>query len=82
MSMQFSRRTDWNTEVNPLETARQQRRQSGLPMSDLTASNPTRCGFHYPDDLLLSLTDLAVFDYDPNPKGSLAAREAVCRYYA
>ena len=80
--MQFSRRTDWNIEVNPLEAARQQRRQAGLSIADLTASNPTRSGFHYPDELLVSLTAPSAFDYDPNPKGSLAAREAVCRYYA
>ena len=80
--MPFSRRTDWNVEVNLLESARLERRQAGLPIADLTASNPTRCGFHYPDDLLLSLTDPDAFDYDPNPRGSLAAREAVCRYYA
>jgi alanine-synthesizing transaminase len=80
--MQFSRRTDWNIEVNPLEAARQQRRQAGLSIADLTASNPTRCGFHYPDELLASLADPSAFDYDPNPRGSFAAREAVCRYYA
>lgn len=68
--------------MNLLESARLERRQAGLPIADLTASNPTRCGFHYPDDLLLSLTDPDAFDYDPNPRGSLAAREAVCRYYA
>jgi aspartate/methionine/tyrosine aminotransferase len=82
MSMPFSQRTDWNVEVNPLEAARLERRQAGLPIADLTASNPTRCGFHYPDDLLLSLTNPSAFDYDPNPRGSLAVREAVCRYYA
>jgi aspartate/methionine/tyrosine aminotransferase len=80
--MKFSRRTDWNVEVNLLEAARQQRRQAGLSIADLTASNPTRCGFHYPDELLASLTDPSAFDYDPNPRGNLAAREAVCRYYA
>jgi len=31
--------------------------------------------------LLAPLTDAAACDYDPNPKGSLRAREAVCLYY-
>jgi len=56
--------------------------QAGLPVADLTASNPTRCGFVYDADLLAALTDAQAVDYDPQPKGLLPAREAVCRYYA
>ena len=62
--------------------ALRERLAAGLPVADLTASNPTRCGFRYPEDLLAPLMDLEALDYDPNPKGSLRAREAVCRYYA
>jgi aspartate/methionine/tyrosine aminotransferase len=80
--MQFSRRTDWNTEESDLARAHRERVRAGLPIADLTASNPTRCGFAYPADLLAPLSDPAAFDYDPDPKGSLRAREAVCRYYA
>jgi alanine-synthesizing transaminase len=53
-----------------------------LPIADLTASNPTRCGFEYDPELLEALTDSTALDYDPQPKGSLRAREAVCGYYA
>jgi len=56
--------------------------QAGLTVADLTASNPTRCGFVYDADLLAALTDGQAVDYDPQPKGLLCAREAVCRYYA
>jgi len=56
--------------------------QAGLPVADLTASNPTRCEFVYDADLLAALTDAQAVDYDPQPKGLLRAREAVCRYYA
>ena len=56
--------------------------QAGLPIADLTASNPTRCGFEYPADLLEALTDPRALDYDPRPKGILSARLAVCAYYA
>ena len=80
--MKFSKRTEWNTDESELAKAHRERLAAGLPVADLTASNPTRCGFEYPADLLLPLSDLAALDYDPDPKGSLRARKAVCRYYA
>jgi aspartate/methionine/tyrosine aminotransferase len=80
--MRFSERTGWNTEESELARAHRLRREAGLPIADLTASNPTRCGFKYPDSLLDALTDARALDYDPQPRGLLAAREAVCRYYA
>ena len=79
--MRFSVRTNWNTEESELARALRQRREAGLPVSDLTASNPTRCGFQYPESLLESLSDPRALDYDPDPRGSLPAREAVCAYY-
>lgn len=79
--MPFSHRTQWNIEPNALESTRQDRLVSGLPLADLTASNPTRCNFAYPSDLLTPLTHPAAFDYDPNPRGRLEARQAVARYY-
>ncbi|MGB6745241.1 MAG: aminotransferase class I/II-fold pyridoxal phosphate-dependent enzyme, partial [Terracidiphilus sp.] len=80
--MRFSQRTDWNTEESELARAHRLRLRTGLPIADLTASNPTRCGFTYPDSLLQPLADPRALDYDPQPKGSLAARQAVCAYYA
>jgi len=80
--MRFSRRTDWNTEENELARAHRLRAQAGLPIADLTASNPTRCGFQYSPDLLAALADPQALDYDPQPRGSLRGREAVCGYYA
>ncbi len=53
-----------------------------MPIADLTASNPTRCGFEYPADLLGVLGDRGALAYDPQPRGLLVAREAVCAYYA
>jgi aspartate/methionine/tyrosine aminotransferase len=79
--MRFSRRTDWNTEESDLARAHRLRAEAGLPIADLTASNPTRCGFKYSPDLLAALTDPQALDYDPQPRGSLRGREAVCRYY-
>src|SRR6185312_13127926 len=80
--MRFSSRTNWNTEESELARAHRLRMQAGLPIADLTASNPTRCGFEYPPDLLEALTDPRALDYDPHPKGMLGARQAVCSYYA
>ncbi len=80
--MRFSDRTGWNTEESELARAHRLRRQAGLPIADLTASNPTRCGFVYPASLLDALADRRALDYDPQPAGLLAARQAVCEYYA
>src|ERR1700678_3240947 len=80
--MRFSKRPTWNTEQSTLAHAPRMRVQAGLPIADLTASNPTRCGFAYSPELLAALTDPQALDYDPQPKGSLRAREALCAYYA
>jgi len=80
--MRFSSRTGWNTEESELARAHRLRRQAGLPIADLMASNPTRCGFVYPASLLDELGDRRALDYDPQPAGLLAARQAVCEYYA
>jgi alanine-synthesizing transaminase len=80
--MTFSKRTEWNTEESVLARAHRERVQAGLPVADLTASNPTRCGFAYDGKLLAALTDPQVLDYDPQPRGLLRARQAVCDYYA
>ncbi|HWE84585.1 MAG TPA: pyridoxal phosphate-dependent aminotransferase [Terracidiphilus sp.] len=80
--MKFSQRTNWNTEESALARAHRARVDAALPIADLTASNPTRCGFQYDPDLLAALANPAALDYDPQPRGLLAAREAVCAYYA
>jgi len=80
--MQFSQRTNWNTEESELARAHRLRLEAGLPVADLTASNPTRCGFEYSAALLEALRDPRALEYDPQPRGLLAAREAVCAYYA
>jgi alanine-synthesizing transaminase len=80
--MRFSQRTDWNTEESELARAHRLRAAAGEPIADLTASNPTRCDFAYDPGLLAALADARALDYDPQPRGLLAAREAVCSYYA
>jgi len=80
--MTFSRRTKWNTEETALARAHREHVRAGLPLADLTASNPTRCGFRYDANLLAALTDPQALVYDPQPRGLLRTREAVAAYYA
>ncbi len=80
--MRFSQRTNWNTAESDLAAAHRERLAAGLPVADLTASNPTRCGFDYGADFLAPLGDKRALDYDPQPLGLREAREAVCAYYA
>ena len=78
--MRFAQRTNWNTDENDLARAHRERLALGLPIADLTVSNPTRCGFRY-EGILAALGDARSLDYDPQPRGLAAAREAVCAYY-
>lgn len=80
--MRFSKRTEWNTAESELARAHRLRLREGLPVADLTASNPTQCGFAYDADLLAALMDVQALNYDPQPLGLLSARDAVCAYYA
>ena len=78
----FSTRTNWPLSRNPFTLALDELRVCGVPILDLTASNPTQCGFHYDDGAILSaFQNPATLSYDPQPKGTLAARCEVARYY-
>lgn len=78
----FSRRTDWKLAPNRLTEAIEEARASDRPFIDLTISNPTRAGINYDRTAILdSLRNEASLDYDPQPKGLLAACEAVADYY-
>jgi aspartate/methionine/tyrosine aminotransferase len=79
----FASRTDWRLETNRLTWALEEHRRSGKELLDLTASNPTTCGFAYPErEILAALGDPRALVYHPESKGLLEAREAVARYYA
>lgn len=85
--MRFSARTGWDLEVTEWARLLAQLRRhpaAGSPrLLDLTASNPTRCGFDYPaEPMLAPLATSSSLLYDPDPKGMLSAREAVAKYYA
>ena len=57
-------------------------KQRGEAFIDLTESNPTRVGLHYPADLLTPLASPAALAYDPEPLGLRSAREAVSADFA
>ncbi len=81
--MRFSSRTAWDLAETGLARALRERRSSGREVLDLTASNPTQCGFAYDEaGILAALGDRTALVYDPDPRGMRLAREAVVRYYA
>lgn len=79
----FASRTNWRLETNRLARALEEHRRSGKELLDLTASNPTTCGFVYPErEILAALADPRGLVYRPESKGLREAREAVAEYYA
>jgi alanine-synthesizing transaminase len=79
----FADRTNWDLTPNALSVALAAYRASGKPLLDLTASNPTECGFVYDSEAILAaLANPAALHYEPDPRGLLSARESVSRYYA
>jgi len=78
----FSKRTAWKLEENAFTKALRRVRESGKPIFDLTASNPTTCDFDYDETAILdALRSSAALRYDPDPKGVPAARDAIAQYY-
>jgi alanine-synthesizing transaminase len=78
----FSSRFHWDPTPNRITRLLHEKRRAGSHILDLTESNPTHAGFLYPKEIVEALADPRALRYDPQPSGSLAAREAVCRYYA
>jgi len=79
----FAERTAWNLTANRLSEALARFRESGEKLLDLTASNPTECGFQYDGaSILKALITPIVLKYHPDPRGLRTARKAVNEYYA
>ena len=80
--MKFAKRTDWPLSSNRITVAMEDLRRDGAAVLDLTESNPTRCGFAFPNEMILkSLGNEDNLRYEPLPQGSVRAREAVGGYY-
>jgi aspartate/methionine/tyrosine aminotransferase len=78
----FSSRFHWDAKPNRLTQILARRHAEDAPVIDLTQSNPTQAGFRYPLDVTRAFDDSSMLSYEPSPRGSLAAREAVSAYYA
>jgi aspartate/methionine/tyrosine aminotransferase len=79
----FTARTNWNLQTNRFAQALENHRRAGKALLDLTASNPTTCGFAYPaEEILSALADPRALEYSPESKGLRSAREAVAMYYS
>jgi len=82
MKTTFSKRIHWELEENDLAQALARKRSAGIPVLDLTESNPTRAGLIYPSaEIRKSFDDEALLEYVPDPRGGKAARKAVSDYY-
>jgi aspartate/methionine/tyrosine aminotransferase len=79
----FAERTNWSLMPNRLSNALEERRARGLSVLDLTASNPTTCGFKYDGEAILrALANPAALTYSPDARGLETARRGVAGYYA
>ena len=76
----FSSRVPACRTVNRLSQAHARLRAQGVDVTDLTESNPTRVGLHYPPGLLDAFASPAGLRYEPSPRGSASARRAVASW--
>jgi alanine-synthesizing transaminase len=78
----WSARTRWDLGETPWAREVARLRAAGGQLWDLTASNPTTCGFIYDAASTLGpLRDQEAMHYEPDPRGLRTAREAVSGYY-
>lgn len=78
----FSHRLPGHLARNRIADASAQRRAAGLPILDLTESNPTRAGIHYPAaEILAGFQAPDALIYDPSSNGLPKARACVAELY-
>ncbi len=81
MPITVSSRLPREFQTNSLSLLVDAKRREGVPVLDLTESNPTRAGIVYPDGFLNALSDPRAAFYEPEPFGLPAARELIAREY-
>ncbi|HZL57462.1 MAG TPA: pyridoxal phosphate-dependent aminotransferase [Bryobacteraceae bacterium] len=79
--MKLSHRLASGSTPNALSTVLAEKRAQGVPILDLTESNPTRAGIHYPDGFLTALADDRSLLYEPEPFGLPSARQCIAQEY-
>jgi alanine-synthesizing transaminase len=78
----FTSRINWRLESNRFTRTLEECRRYGNDVFDLTVSNPTVCGFAYPEEEILAvLADRGAQQYAPESKVLRRARETVATYY-
>jgi aspartate/methionine/tyrosine aminotransferase len=77
----FAQRTGWNLSRNRFTAAIEELQRAGRELLDLSASNPTRVNLQPAELIMRALAKPESLVYDPQPKGLLAARQAVAHYY-
>jgi aspartate/methionine/tyrosine aminotransferase len=81
--MKFSTRIDFSASRNSLDLERARRVREGLPIIDLSQSNPTKTGLFFPPEILAgALGARANSSYRPDPRGLTEARLAIASVLA
>jgi aspartate/methionine/tyrosine aminotransferase len=85
-SLRFAGRAGWDLAPNDLTARIEERRATGLPVIDLTESNPTRCALPAAGlALRAALAELAQdprsLRYEPDPRGDADARATISAYH-
>lgn len=80
--MRHSSRLPDSFEPNALSRLLETRRAAHAAMLDLTSSNPTACGFVYPEtEIRSALAAPGILRYLPDPQGAPEARAAVAAHH-
>lgn len=78
----LSNRLSFDVKKNVLTQKLEEKGQGKTRIYDLTCSNPTICSFRYPErELLATLSNPKVLEYEVHPSGLRVAREAVASIY-
>jgi alanine-synthesizing transaminase len=79
--VRLSRRVPHEAQPNELARIREAKRRDGIPILDLTESNPTRAGIVYPPGFLAALSDERALRYEPEAFGLPSARQLIAETY-
>ncbi len=78
----YSQRLSWSFSANRLSRLVEEKRLRGVPLLDLTVSNPTEVFDDYPHEAIrLAYGNISNFTYRPNPFGEEPARSAIAEWY-
>lgn len=78
----YSQRLSWNFSANSLSRLIGEKRLGGVPLLDLTISNPTEAFTGYPHEAIRrAYAEIGDFTYRPDPFGLEPARRAIAGMY-